>query len=144
MIKDKFVANWQLVEMYSIDENSNKIHPYGETKGLLTYTNDNIMSAQIGKIKRNLFEDNDYRKGQKDEIEIAFNGFISYFGTYSINEKQSYILHNVQMSLFPNWIGQKVKRIYEFQDNYNILILKAPQLIYDGVERTPTLVWSRI
>lgn len=144
MTKDKFVANWHLIEMYSIDENSNKIHPYGKTKGLLTYTNDNIMSAQIGKIQRNNFEDNDYRKGQKDEIEIAFNGFISYFGTYTINEKQSYILHNVQMSLFPNWIGQKVKRIYEFQENDNILILKAPQLIYDGVERTPTLVWSRI
>ena len=46
------------------------------------------------------------------------------------------------MSLYPNWIGTRVKRFYELQDD--ILILTASKLDYNGIMRIPTLTWKKI
>jgi Lipocalin-like domain len=148
--KTKFKAHWSLLSMSAIaqgdDENiKGGIYPIGRNvRGLLSYSENGMMSAQLGSAMRPNFSDNDFRKGSDIEIREAFNGYISYFGTYQIVEKSGIIIHDVQMSMFPNWIGTKVKRYFEFSDGEQILTLKATPIDYDGKIRTPTLVWRRI
>lgn len=137
----RFIGQWELLEMRAIGS-QDTIYPIGKNvAGLLIYTQNGIMSAQLGSLDRKLFANPDYRFGHTDEIIESFNSYISYTGSFYI--QKDYIIHNVRQSLFPNWIGQKVKREYEFIED-NILILKAPMLNYSGTERRPELVWQRL
>ena len=142
-MQNKFKSSWKLLEMNAEDDSGNKIYPMGRNvEGLLIYLENDFMSAQLGSLDRVEFKNTDYRFGSKTEIIEAFNGFISYFGKYTVNEKHSYITHKISQSLFPNWTGQNVKRHYQFIDDKLILI--APKLIYEGILRTPTLIWEKI
>lgn len=141
-MKEKFLGVWNLLEMKSISERKNvEIYPLGKVEGQLIYT-ENRMSAQLGSKKRKNFKNNDYRKGLQEEIEIAFNSFISYYGEYEIIPDKNLIIHKVKQSLFPNWVGQNVKRYYKFEDEN--LILQSTPIRYKKELLTPTLVWHKI
>jgi hypothetical protein len=141
-IKEKFLGQWNLISMTS--ENEDEIlYPIGRNvKGLLSYSENNIMSAQLGSLSREKFLNPDYRKGTDIEIINSFNNYISYFGKYKINEDREFIIHQVEQSLFPNWIGTKVKRYYHFFENK--LTLKVTPISYNGKLMTPTLLWEKI
>ena len=143
MVLKQLLGHWTLIKMSAISEDGDEIFPIGQNvRGLLTYAANGIMSAQIGSTMRPNFIDPDYRNGSTDEIIEAFNGYISYFGKYSVHEERKFIIHDVEMSLFPNWVSTKVKRYYEL--DMDMLILKATPISYDGILRTPTLVWKKL
>lgn len=134
---------WNLIKFEAIADDGSVIYPYGKNvRGMLHYADNEIMSAQLGDAMRANFVEQDFRNAKPDEIIEAFRNYIAYFGKYSINENRKYIIHEIEMSLFPNWIGTRVKRNFEL--NGDILILSANKLDYDGVLRTPTLTWQKI
>lgn len=141
-MKDKFIGEWTLISMTNEKSDGTITYPNSQNvKGLLSYSEKNTMSAQLGSLDRNKFVSNDFRFGTNEEIITAFNGYISYFGTYEINEEKQYIIHHIEMSLFPNWIGTKVKRFFEFIDDS--LILRATAISENGISVIPTLTWKR-
>lgn len=141
-IKERFIGTWELLAMSSVADDGTTIYPMGkEVKGLLAYFEDGTMSAQLGSLTRSKFLNPDYRKGSSEEIIESFNNYISYFGEYKINIERGFIFHDVKQSLFPNWIGTKVKRYYNFEGNF--LTLKATPISYSGKLMTPTLNWRK-
>jgi hypothetical protein len=141
--KISIMGYWELLKFEAIAEDGSVILPFGQNvRGLLHYGENELMSAQLGNTMRANFESEDFRKGKSKEIIEAYSGYISYFGRYYVNEYRKYIIHEIDLSLYPNWINTRVKRSYEIKDN--ILILKASQLDYDGVKRIPTLTWKKI
>ena len=143
MINSKLLGFWELVKFEAIADDGTAIYPFGQNvRGLLYYGSDEIMSAQLGNVMRANFENPDFRFPSSTETQEAFNGYISYFGKYSVNEARQYIIHEIEMSLFPNWIGTRVKRFYEIKGDF--LILSASKLDYNGVYRVPTLTWKKI
>lgn len=142
-IIENFIGNWDLISMTSVAESGEVIYPLGiKVKGLLAYSEIGLMSAQLGSLDRKKFSNSDYRMGSGIEIIDSFNNFISYFGKFKINEERNYVIHEIEQSLFPNWIGSKVKRYFEFKEN--ILTLRATPISYEGKLMTPTLKWQRI
>lgn len=135
-----FPGTYQLIEKYSIRVDGSKIHPWGEdVKGMIIYT-DTHVSAQLGVSKRKSFSDYNFRKATESESQEAFTTYIAYFGTYSIMD--GYVVHNIEQSLFPNWIGQKVKRYYRFEGD--MLYLEAKEIAQTtGLEKT-VLEWKRL
>lgn len=143
VIKQSILGYWELLKFEAIAEDGDIYLPFGQNvRGLLHYAENEIMSAQLGNSMRANWNSNDFRNGTESEIIEAYNGYISYFGKYSINEYRKYIIHEIEMSLYPNWINARVKRTYELNDD--ILILKAPQLDFNGILRIPTLTWKKI
>lgn len=141
-MKTKFIGEWSLVSMTNESSDGVISYPNGKNvKGLLIYSDHNTISAQLGNSERNKFQSNDFRFGKDDEIKLAFNSYISYFGTYEINTEKHFVIHNIEMSLFPNWIGTKVKRYFEF--NGECLVLRATPILENEIEVTPTLRWKR-
>ena len=135
-----FPGTYELIEKYSIKADGTEIYPWGkDVKGIIIYT-DKHVSAQLGvKDRKNLSTFN-FRDAHKNEAQEAFTTYIAYFGTYEV--KNGYVIHDVQQSLFPNWIGHKVKRYYKFEGDF--LHLEAKEITKTtGLEKT-VLVWKRL
>ena len=135
-----FPGTYELIEKYSIRVDGSKIHPWGEdVKGMIIYT-DTHVSAQLGVRVRNNLSTFNFRDAAADESQEAFTTYIAYFGAYEV--KNGYVIHDIQQSLFPNWIGHKVKRYYRFEGD--MLFLEAKEIAQTtGLEKT-VLIWRRL
>jgi hypothetical protein len=92
-------------------------------------------------VERPKFLSGDLQGGTPDEIKAAFEGFISYFGTYSVNESDGTVTHHLEGCSFPNWIGVDLKRFFKFSGNR--LTLSTPPTLIKGVSTIGDLIWER-
>ncbi|TNE36431.1 hypothetical protein EP342_00525 [bacterium] len=135
-----FKGTYELLEKYSIRVDGSKIHPWGnDVKGMIIYTDSHI-SAQLGINNRENFRDFNFRNATEREAQEAFTTYIAYFGTYEV--KDGYIIHDIKQSLFPNWIGHKVKRYYRFEGD--LLYLEAKEIAQTTRLEKTVLVWRRL
>lgn len=66
------IGAWTLVTYYIEDENGHKEYPLGEkVTGMLLYTPDGYMSAQLMAANRRHFQTNNIHKGTKEEYAEA-------------------------------------------------------------------------
>lgn len=109
-------------------------------QGLLVYTAVGYMIAVLSQASRPSFRSRDFRGGTPEEAFAAVNSYISYSGRYEIDGDT--VTHHVEMSLFPNWVGQDQVRNLRFSDGN--LILSTPSFLLSGGEWTFELVWERV
>jgi len=136
---DDFVGTWKLVSIDTRKEDGS-LHRSGKRKGYIVYSPDGYMSVAFMKEGRSEFTAGDIRGGTVEEKIEAFNGYISYSGPYEVTEDSVY--HNIEVSLLPNWIGEKQRRFYEF--NGKRLTLSTPLQLVGGMQLSSHLVWERV
>ena len=136
---DDFVGTWKLV---SIDTKKadGSLHRSGKRKGYIVYSANGYMSVAFMKEGRSEFAAGDIRGGTVEEKIEAFNGYISYSGPFEVTEDSVY--HNIEVSLFPNWIGEKQQRFYEFDGKQ--LTLSTPLQLVGGMQLSSHLVWEKV
>ena len=49
-----------------------------------------------------------------DEMIAAYQGYLAYYGTYTIDESRGVVVHKVEASLYPNYVGSDQVRRYTF------------------------------
>src|SRR5215212_3597724 len=112
---NEFVGAWRLVSVEDREPDGGSINPYGERPaGLLFYDETGRMSVQIMRRNRRLLSSNDWGEVPAEEVKSAVEGFTAFFGTYEINEAESYIIHRVEGHVLPNSVGKELRRGYEF------------------------------
>jgi hypothetical protein len=136
---DDFVGAWKLVAIETRKEDGS-IHRSGKRKGYIIYSAEGYMSVAFMKEGRTEFISGDIRSGTVEEKIEAFNGYISYSGLYEVTENS--VFHNIEVSLFPNWIGDKQERYYEFDGKR--LTLSTPLQLVGGMQLSSHLVWERV
>jgi hypothetical protein len=142
MVKHNFVGVWRLVTFEFKRSDGSTAYPYGKYAiGILIYDKHGHMSAQIMNPDRPIFVTGDIRKGTAEEIKAAFDGYMAYFGIYEVDEEEGTVTHRLRGSHFPNWVGQDLKRFFEFSGNR--LTLKTPPISAAGTTVTGILVWER-
>jgi hypothetical protein len=143
MAENPFIGAWRLVSFESRTEDGRVRFPYGSAaQGYLTYTAEGSMCVAIMDTTRPSFANtNDFVDGTPQEQITAAKRYISYAGSYSIQDEHV-IIHHVEVSLFPNWIGGAQERFYEFSGN-RLSLWTAPVLI-QGKLRTSHLTWERV
>ncbi len=140
-ISDEFIGVWNLISFERRTAAGEVTYPMGgKPVGRLTYDAVGRMSAQIMRPDRPKFQSASSGRGSAEEKIAAFDGFIAYYGTYVVNEKDHSVIHHVEASLYPNWVGSDQRRLYEFSDGK--LILRA--INGSGGPGTESrLVWER-
>ena len=91
---------------------------------------------------RPAFQSGNLLKGTAEEIKIAFEGYIAYYGTYEVDEANGQLTHHVDGSLFPNWIGDTQTRNYRFEGER--LRLSTQPIKGAKADLTVTLLWERV
>jgi hypothetical protein len=78
--------------------------------------------------------------GATEEKARAVEGFVAYAGRYSFHGDR--VVHHVELSLFPNWVGSDQERSVELTGDR--LTLSASPLLLAGKQQVPRLVWERV
>jgi len=108
---EDFIGTWRLVSVETRKEDGS-INRSGKRTGYLIYSPEGYMSVAFMKEGRSEFASGDIRGGTVDEKIEAFNGYISYSGRFEVSGEL--VTHVIEVSLFPNWIGERQERFYEF------------------------------
>lgn len=110
-------------------------YPFGRNpKGLLLYTADGYMSAQLmrrqsgGDYAR--FANDIYQFASDKELACAARGYLAYSGTYTVGTMAdadiktpvAVVNHSVHVSLFPNWLGSTQTRIVWLEGDRLMLV----------------------
>ena len=77
-----------------------------------------------------------------DEKKSAFDGYIAYFGTYTLDETEHTVTHRVEASLFQNWVGTDQKRAYSITGEG--LMLTDNVKLPDGTGLAVEILWKRL
>lgn len=95
-------------------------YPFGKSAtGLILYTSDGYMSAQLMGPGAQAFAANNYHDGSESEMTNAARHYLAYSGSYSVNiglDLRPLLKHVVEVSLYPNWLGTTQSRICEISD----------------------------
>jgi len=141
MAQGSLVGTWRLISWEFRDAEGHVSYPMGrDPSGYLTYSPDGYVSVTIASPNRTVFASQDMSTGTTEEKAAAFDTYISYCGTYE--RRGETVIHRVQASLFPNWVGGDQERIVEWQDSH-LRLSTRPMLIAGGT-RTVHLLWERL
>jgi hypothetical protein len=141
-IKEKIIGTWKLVSWTYKNGKGEIIHYFGkDATGILMYDKRGYMNAQLMKAERNLFASASISAGTAPESHEAFHSYLAYYGRYyELNPGE--IVHEVEGSLFPNWVGNKQIRYGKVQGD--LLILNTPPVPALGTDIVFTVTWLRI
>lgn len=140
MDANPFVGTWRLMSWESRDADGRITYPFGQDAiGYLMYTVDGYMHATLMTSNRSPFVAGDILGGTIEEQAAAAATYISYAGPYEVHEGK--VVHHVEVSLFPNWVGSTQERVYEFSGDR--LSLSTAPLLQGGSERRAYLFWQR-
>jgi hypothetical protein len=139
--ENPLVGAWRLVSCETRADDGSIDYPLGrDAVGLLIYTDGGHMSVSIARSRRRPFAASDLLGGTGDEKARAVESYISYCGRYE--RRGESVVHQVEMSLFPNWTGRDQERRVELDGNR--LALEAPPFTIKGTEQRARLVWERL
>ncbi len=117
----------------------------GKAAGLLTYTEDGRMWAALMATDRPDVPTRTLSAAPPAMQATAAAGFIIYAGSYSIDGGD--VIHHVEISLLPNWVGTSERRHIDWiqTDNGLDLELTTPPTDTDGGRVfVQWLQWTRI
>lgn len=101
---DQLIGAWKLVSYVEEPvDGSAPFHPLGERpKGIIMYTPDGYMSAQLMRPDRRPFASGDWFDGTEEEYREEASTYIVYSGLFHVNEEKRTLTHSMFVSLFPN------------------------------------------
>jgi hypothetical protein len=131
-LREQLIGAWTLVshEERPVD-GSPSFYPMSEQPvGIIMYTPDGYMSAQLMKPGRTRFASGDWFRGTPDEYDSEATTYVAYSGPFPVDEAEKSLSHSMVVSLFPNWIGQTQPRIVTIDGD--MLRLRSASPIYSG------------
>jgi len=136
-MKERLIGTWRLVSYETDEESGKRGRPYGDAVGRLAYDEYGNMSGQVMRPGRARVELGD---GGAQQVRAAYLGYIAYFGTYEVAADGTSVVHHVQGSLNPAWVGGQQVRKMRFDGER--LVLSA-DVRKNGDTVTHTLIWER-
>ena len=77
-----------------------------------------------------------------DETMAAYRSYNSYFGPYTVNEPEKYVVHHLAGAVNPGLVGTDFRRFVEFSGKR--LTLKTPVTTSSNGEVQSTITWERL
>ena len=134
------VGAWRLVSWENRCADGQVTYPLGpDAVGYIIYTSDGHVSVAIMRTKRSRFAVDDLLGGTIEERAMAEASYVSYAGTYEV--QKGMVVHHVEVSLFPNWVGAVQERFYECTGDR--LSLHTTPMLLGGLEQRGYLIWER-
>jgi Lipocalin-like domain len=138
------LGSWELQSYVETDvETGERNFPMGKKpRGLIIYTNDGYMSAQLCTDDRANFARADPYCALPVEYHKAGISYLAYSGPFFFDESKNRLEHEMFVSFFPNWRGQRQVRVATLEDGRLHLAPDQP-MEFNGRLKTADLLWRR-
>ncbi|NLS01261.1 lipocalin-like domain-containing protein [Rhizobium sp. P38BS-XIX] len=138
--REKLVGVWELVDATTITaEDGRRESSYGDgATGFIHYTATGRMMALITHGARERLE-GDRQSSPDWQKARAYTTSIAYAGRYSIEGDR--VVHHVDTSTYPNWVGTQLTRQFRFEDD-RVFLRTLPQM-QNGIMAVLELEWRR-
>ena len=134
MNEKDLVGAWELVRWTSLKNDQTDGYPMGEdAKGQIIYSADGRMS---GFLMRTDFQ------SEPRGIPARYDTSLAYGGTYHIDGDQ--VVHDVLYATIPHWIGGQLRRVFDPQENGDLLLRTEPETSKSGSRYEHHLLWRRV
>jgi hypothetical protein len=139
----RLVGDWRLRSWVAESDDGTIERPMGEEPmGILVYSPDGTMITTIGPADRPRLSSSDPLRGGPDaERLLAAETFIAYSGHYAVQGTD--VVHTVEMSLYPNWVGSRQVRHVQLSTDGQTLVLSTDPFTLAGRRSVQRLTWSR-
>jgi hypothetical protein len=135
------VGTWRLVAWENRTAGGRVTYPFGQDAvGYLMYSADGHMCATVMRAGRPRFAAGDLLAGERAERLAAVASYATYGGRYTYLGDR--VIHHVEVSLFPNWVGTDQERLVDLVGAR--LTLSTRPLLMSGEPQTGHLVWERV
>lgn len=154
-IRSQLIGAWELTEYcaYLPSDESDKLYPMGpEAQGIIMYTPDGYMSAQLLTPGQKPFGENEFGGGTEAEWAITGKHYVAYTGNFYLDESgdekdRPILMHNMRCANLPYLLGDTQRRVMKIVDEpdgkYLILSLDNPAMLH-GVPRMIRVRWRRL
>jgi len=134
---DQFIGSWSLVSWSVTAPDGAVTYPYGEDAiGRIMYQPEGKMVACLMHRQRTPFASGNRHEATSAECIAAYREYVSYFGSFTVQESADTVTHHVEGATFSNWIGTDLVRNFVFDGNTLTLSLVAPN------GSTHQLIWA--
>jgi hypothetical protein len=148
MAKNAFVGTWTLVSFELRCPEINQVsYPFGEdATGYMRYTEDGYVFVSLMAANRFKFIEapksrlGDTQIRNVEEVIAAFCTHFSCCAQYEIQGEK--IVHHVNTSSFPDWVGLPQERFFKFE-NDKLSLSTTPAMI-GGRQRIAHITWERL
>lgn len=142
MTLNPLIGTWSLVSWENRSIDGHKIsYPLGrDAVGYIMYNQDGYMSVAIMGPTRAKFVAGDLLGGSVEEKAQAAETYVSYCGRYEFWGDT--VIHHVELSSFPNWVGVDQERLVELEGNR--LTLSTRPILLGGMNQTAHLIWEHV
>ena len=135
------VGTWELTDwVATVGERQQR--PFnGDALGRLTYTHDGHMWATLMRKDRPLVSTSTLAGATATERAAVAAGYLNYAGTYT--QTGDRVVHHVELSLLPNWVGRDQERIISWIGD-DLELSTDPEPGRSGETIVNRLRWRRI
>ena len=137
----ELVGVWRLVSWTARAADGTVTHPFGEgVTGQIIYTAGGEMAVQIAGAGRPDHPTEDPFGGSGAQQAAAFASYLAYSGRFAVEEDA--VVHLVEQSLFPNWVGGAQRRLATLEGGE--LVLRTAPMAVGGSTVVNELRWRRV
>lgn len=139
-MNETLVGLWNLQSMEQRYDDGRVVYPFGpNAQGRIYYGEDRTMFAAIQRAGRKPFTTGKQWTASSEEKAAAYDNYLTYWGRYEVDGDK--VTHLIEISLFPDWIGQRQVRKTRFENG--VLFITAR--LEDGTPeaRTAYLIFRR-
>lgn len=134
------IGRWDIVSWLQIYDDGRRLAPLGDKlRGFIRYLPDGDMICLIEKADRAHFITGGQWNADVNEQAAAYRTMLAYAGRYRLDGDA--VVHEVENSLFPNWVGGAQRRHVRLVDGE--LFIEAAMEAGTTEARTAQLRWRR-
>lgn len=149
-VTNRLFGHWRLLQWrISYSDGRSDTFPFGEdAQGVVCYTPPSWMSASIARANRKPIQVDSMRAANVADQAQAFTSFFHYAGPFhvrasSLADSGAEVVHRVEMSLNPNFVGSEQVRQIRFAGNDELELSAQEMDAASGKSRYHRLQWRR-
>jgi hypothetical protein len=141
MVDERFFGTWELLGTEQRGAGGELVPgglPYAT--GQVIYSADGRMSAHLMGPNRPTADEGSREPASSEFKAQAYDSYLAYYGTYTVDAAAGVITHHIHGSLFPEMAGTEQRRHFELSGDR--LTLSPPAT--DGGPPRLHLIWQRV
>jgi Lipocalin-like domain len=150
-VRARLLGTWELIEGKLLSDGTATDYDFSPQRGgggILIYSPDGYMCATLSKQERARFSTDQIDGGTAEEKVAAYATYISYTGSFEVDEKNNSVTHLVKFASFPNFVGRSLKRYLVFSGTEgrpgDEVRLDTPPMNFGGKTIDSYLQWRKL